>query len=217
MRSASGLPTTPAAAAVLTGNVALLIFGELAHTTTPQACLPTTCRLLFFATGSDRVPVKGLGQLQPPFTISKAGPHSDRLPSAHTCFHHVISPDYKIACLVPVAGCTLVLCCCLEPGLQSLHLCTLCWSLQDKEYLQQRLLLAIKNSTGSGMIWHCRTLIPPQPTFEPACLDRSALCTQGQLKCLLICLVLIPAFSNVTATRCPLPSALIPDSLEAPP
>eukprot|EP00891_Asterochloris_glomerata_P001259 jgi/Astpho2/1259/fgenesh1_pg.00023_%23_17_t len=41
----------------------------------------STCLLLVFATGSDRVPVKGLAQLQPPFTISRAGPHSDPAPT----------------------------------------------------------------------------------------------------------------------------------------
>eukprot|EP00854_Cymbomonas_tetramitiformis_P005952 gene5952-7156_t len=49
-------------------------------------------KLLFFATGSDRVPIKGLGNL--PFVISRNGPHSDRLPTAHTCFNHLLLPEY---------------------------------------------------------------------------------------------------------------------------
>lgn len=52
-------------------------------------------QLLFFVTGSDRVPIKGLASLNPPFTISRAGPHSDRLPTAHTCFNHLLLPDYQ--------------------------------------------------------------------------------------------------------------------------
>ncbi|KXZ42806.1 hypothetical protein GPECTOR_117g371 [Gonium pectorale] len=52
-------------------------------------------RLLFFVTGSDRVPIKGLAALNPPFVISRAGPHSERLPSAHTCFNHMLLPHYN--------------------------------------------------------------------------------------------------------------------------
>jgi len=49
-------------------------------------------KLLFFTTGSDRVPIKGLGNLS--FTISRAGPDSDRLPTSHTCFNHLLLPEY---------------------------------------------------------------------------------------------------------------------------
>ena len=52
-------------------------------------------RLLMFVTGSDRVPIKGLASLQPPFVISRNGPSSDRLPTAHTCFNHLLLPAYK--------------------------------------------------------------------------------------------------------------------------
>eukprot|EP00877_Chromochloris_zofingiensis_P010517 jgi/Chrzof1/5719/Cz16g12280.t1 len=52
-------------------------------------------RLLFFITGSDRVPIKGLSHLSPPFVISKNGPHMERLPTAHTCFNHLLLPAYK--------------------------------------------------------------------------------------------------------------------------
>ena len=52
-------------------------------------------RLLMFVTGSDRVPIKGLASLQPPFVISRNGPASDRLPTAHTCFNHLLLPAYK--------------------------------------------------------------------------------------------------------------------------
>jgi ubiquitin-protein ligase E3 A len=39
-------------------------------------------KLLMFCTGSDRVPIRGLSNLV--FVISRNGPDSDRLPTAHT-------------------------------------------------------------------------------------------------------------------------------------
>ena len=49
-------------------------------------------RLLEFFTGSDRCPVGGLGKLK--MTITKNGPESNRLPSAHTCFNILLLPEY---------------------------------------------------------------------------------------------------------------------------
>ena len=49
-------------------------------------------QLLAFVTGSDRVPIKGLATLS--FCIQRAGPDSDRLPTAHTCFNSLLLPDY---------------------------------------------------------------------------------------------------------------------------
>ena len=49
-------------------------------------------RLLTFVSGSDRSPVGGLGRLQ--FLIQRAGPDTDRLPTAHTCFNVLLLPDY---------------------------------------------------------------------------------------------------------------------------
>ena len=49
-------------------------------------------KFLFFATGSDRVPIKGLGNLN--FVISRNGADQERLPSAHTCFQHLLLPEY---------------------------------------------------------------------------------------------------------------------------
>eukprot|EP00878_Enallax_costatus_P019059 GHUV01020096.1.p1 GENE.GHUV01020096.1~~GHUV01020096.1.p1 ORF type:complete len:379 (+),score=90.25 GHUV01020096.1:952-2088(+) len=74
-------------------------------------------RLLFFITGSDRVPIKGLGHLSPPFVISRNGSEDSRLPTAHTCFNHLLLPAYR-----------------------------------DKETLRQRLLLAIENAEGFGLL-----------------------------------------------------------------
>jgi ubiquitin-protein ligase E3 A len=49
-------------------------------------------KFLFFCTGTDRAPIKGLGSMK--FVISRAGPDSERLPVAHTCFNHLLLPDY---------------------------------------------------------------------------------------------------------------------------
>jgi len=49
-------------------------------------------KFLFFCTGSDRVPIKGLGNLA--FVIARNGPDSDKLPTAHTCFNHLLLPEY---------------------------------------------------------------------------------------------------------------------------
>lgn len=48
-------------------------------------------RLLRFATGSDRAPIGGLQNLQ---LIIVHQPDSDRVPSAHTCFNHLLLPAY---------------------------------------------------------------------------------------------------------------------------
>jgi len=50
-------------------------------------------KLLFFTTGSDRSPIGGLAKLQ--LVITRHGEDSDRLPSAHTCFNHLLLPEYK--------------------------------------------------------------------------------------------------------------------------
>ncbi|GBG33641.1 Ubiquitin-protein ligase, putative [Hondaea fermentalgiana] len=48
--------------------------------------------LLRFATGAPRAPVGGLQSLR--FSIQRAGPDSDQLPTASTCFNHLLLPDY---------------------------------------------------------------------------------------------------------------------------
>lgn len=48
---------------------------------------------MLFTTGSDRSPLKGLGQLN--LVILKHGEDSERLPSAHTCFNHLLIPCYS--------------------------------------------------------------------------------------------------------------------------
>eukprot|EP00698_Gefionella_okellyi_P020502 TRINITY_DN6441_c0_g2_i1.p1 TRINITY_DN6441_c0_g2~~TRINITY_DN6441_c0_g2_i1.p1 ORF type:complete len:795 (-),score=168.03 TRINITY_DN6441_c0_g2_i1:796-2895(-) len=49
-------------------------------------------RLLFFCTGSDRAPIKGLQSMH--LVVARNGPDSDRLPTAHTCFNHLLLPEY---------------------------------------------------------------------------------------------------------------------------
>ena len=49
-------------------------------------------KFLFFVTGCDRAPIGGLGSLH--FEISRNG-NIDELPSSHTCFNHLILPDYQ--------------------------------------------------------------------------------------------------------------------------
>jgi ubiquitin-protein ligase E3 A len=68
-----------------------------------------------FCTGSDRAPLKGLASLK--FVIEKHGEEEFRLPSAHTCFNHLLLPAYK-----------------------------------SKEVLEAKLLQAIENCHGFGLI-----------------------------------------------------------------
>jgi ubiquitin-protein ligase E3 A len=42
---------------------------------------------------SDRAPIEGLEKLN--LVISKNGSEDGRLPSAHTCFNHLLLPDYS--------------------------------------------------------------------------------------------------------------------------
>lgn len=53
-----------------------------------------------------------------PFYIGRLGPDTDRLPQAHTCFNHLLLPEYC-----------------------------------DKDKLREKLLSAIENAEGFGMIW----------------------------------------------------------------
>lgn len=48
---------------------------------------------LQFATGCDRAPVAGLKALR--LLVQRAGPDSDKLPTAHTCFNALLLPDYS--------------------------------------------------------------------------------------------------------------------------
>ncbi|EPZ32224.1 HECT-domain-containing protein [Rozella allomycis CSF55] len=49
--------------------------------------------LLFFTTGTDRVPIGGLSKLN--FVIARNGPDCDRLPTSHTCFNVLLLNEYS--------------------------------------------------------------------------------------------------------------------------
>ena len=57
-----------------------------------EADSDTQVRLLKFATGSPKAPIGGLAAM--PFKIQRAGPDSQQLPTAHTCFNTLLLPDY---------------------------------------------------------------------------------------------------------------------------
>lgn len=50
-------------------------------------------KFLFFCTGCDKAPINGLGSLR--FVISRTGADEASLPSVHTCFNHLLIPDYS--------------------------------------------------------------------------------------------------------------------------
>ncbi|KAG2181863.1 hypothetical protein INT44_008679 [Umbelopsis vinacea] len=64
-------------------------FWEIVHEFTDEE----KKKLLFFATGSDRVPIGGLSKLQ--FVIAKNGGDSDRLPTSHTCYNVLLLCEYN--------------------------------------------------------------------------------------------------------------------------
>ena len=82
-----------------------------------QRAQPLVTTALFCLTGTDRVPIKGLGHLTPQFVISRNGSEDSRLPTAHTCFNHLLLPAYS-----------------------------------DKNTLRQRLMLALENAEGFGLM-----------------------------------------------------------------
>jgi len=72
-------------------------------------------KLLSFCTGCDRAPINGLSDLK--FFISKHGDNDMLLPSVHTCFNHLLLPNYS-----------------------------------SKDILREKLMKAIHNSEGFGLI-----------------------------------------------------------------
>lgn len=64
-------------------------FWDIVHAMEPK----DQKRLLFFVTGSDRAPVRGLGSLN--MVIEKHGEDTEQLPSAHTCYNYFLLPQYK--------------------------------------------------------------------------------------------------------------------------
>jgi ubiquitin-protein ligase E3 A len=70
-------------------SATIRFFWEVVH----EMKLPDQKKLLEFCTGSDRVPIKGLGSMS--FTISKNGTDPTKLPTSHTCFNHLLLPVYE--------------------------------------------------------------------------------------------------------------------------
>lgn len=52
-------------------------------------------KFLFFCTGCDKAPINGLKDLK--LYISRHTDNDELLPSAHTCFNHLLLPDYSSA------------------------------------------------------------------------------------------------------------------------
>jgi len=67
---------------------AIQFFWEVIH----EMAMEEQKSFLKFVSGSDRAPIDGLSSMT--FIISKSGGDTDRLPSAHTCFNHMLLPDY---------------------------------------------------------------------------------------------------------------------------
>jgi len=70
-------------------STAIRWFWEVIHSLTEE----DKRRFLQFCTGCDRAPVGGLGRL--PLIVSRAGPDSNMLPWVHTCFNHLLLPEYS--------------------------------------------------------------------------------------------------------------------------
>jgi hypothetical protein len=69
-------------------SIVIKWFWEVVHSLTPE----DKKLFLQFCTGCDRAPVGGLGRMT--FIVSRAGPNSDALPTVHTCFNHILIPEY---------------------------------------------------------------------------------------------------------------------------
>lgn len=50
-------------------------------------------KFLLFTTGSDRVPVGGMGEMT--FKITRISNKPENLPEAHTCFNQLVLPQYE--------------------------------------------------------------------------------------------------------------------------
>lgn len=50
-------------------------------------------KFLLFATGSDRVPVGGMGEMT--FKVTRTNQNPGNLPEAHTCFNQLVLPQYE--------------------------------------------------------------------------------------------------------------------------
>ena len=64
-------------------------FWEVVHSLSPEE----KKNFLTFSTGSTKAPILGLKDMK--FYIGRMGEDSERLPSAHTCFNHLLVPEYS--------------------------------------------------------------------------------------------------------------------------
>jgi len=67
----------------------IINFWEIAHALGDE----DKRKLLSFCTGSDRIPIRGLADLT--LTISKNGSNDTHLPTSHTCYNHLLLPEYS--------------------------------------------------------------------------------------------------------------------------
>jgi ubiquitin-protein ligase E3 A len=70
-------------------SVTIKYFWEICHSLDDE----NKRKLLSFCTGSDRIPIRGLKDLV--LTISKNGDDENHLPTSHTCYNHLLLPEYK--------------------------------------------------------------------------------------------------------------------------
>ena len=82
----------------LKDSITIKLFWEVIHEMSKE----DQKKFIFFTTGCDRAPINGLGNFiiyifkgNLVIAISRGGPDSDKLPSAHTCFNHLLLPDYQ--------------------------------------------------------------------------------------------------------------------------
>ncbi|KAG8282825.1 putative E3 ubiquitin-protein ligase HTD2 [Homalodisca vitripennis] len=69
----------------------IMDFWEILEALTPEL----KKKFLLFTTGSDRVPVGGMGEMT--FKITRITNKPDNLPEAHTCFNQLVLPQYECA------------------------------------------------------------------------------------------------------------------------
>jgi len=108
---------------------------------------------LKFVSGSDRSPIDGLSRLG--LVVSKNGSDDARLPSAHTCFNHLLLPDYstiEVTRGMYLAVVSVPILPRSDPTLPwSPLLCVVDLSCLVVQVLRERVLFAIAQSEGFGL------------------------------------------------------------------
>lgn len=85
-------------------------------------------KFLFFVTGTSKAPIGGLKNIE--LKIQRMGPHSNSLPTAHTCFNTLLLPEYNCS------------------GLNSRD----SKGMNTEEFMRERLLKAISECEGFGLM-----------------------------------------------------------------